>query len=127
MCRRGVVCVAISVVVAAVAFRLVYDEVLVDYRTPLDLRPTQLWVESGQYFSYDGFAIWYRTNFNRRVQALQPRTQERTERPVIVLLHGYPGSSFEFVRLWRELSTDYDIVALDFLGCGASDKPYNFP
>ncbi len=44
---------------------------------------------------------------------------------VIVLLHGYPTSSFDWSTLWSELSTDYRLIAMDMLGFGFSDKPDN--
>lgn len=124
---------ALAFVVAVWLVRSVYYDVIIDHRTPLDLRPTQLWIESGDFFSYDGFAVWYRASFNPRLEAVQPELRARVGRrpgytkPVVVLLHGYPGSSFEFAALWQELVRDFDVVTLDFLGCGASDKPYNFP
>jgi pimeloyl-ACP methyl ester carboxylesterase len=50
--------------------------------------------------------------------------RERGERPTIVLLHGFPSSSYD----WRELLAQpgfqgRDLLAFDFLGFGLSDKP----
>ena len=42
----------------------------------------------------------------------------------ILLLHGYPTSSWDWERLWALLQTDYRLIALDLLGFGFSDKPY---
>ena len=120
-------------VMAVWLLRAVYYDVIIDHRTPLDLRPTQLWIESGKFFPYDGFAVWYRASFDPRLEALNPELRAAVGRrpghvkPVVLLLHGYPGSSFEFAAVWPDLTRDFDVVTLDLLGCGASDKPYNFP
>lgn len=45
--------------------------------------------------------------------------------PAILLIHGYPTSSWDFVELAKELSKDFSICALDTPGYGFSDKPRN--
>lgn len=44
-------------------------------------------------------------------------------KPVIVLLHGFPTSSWDWHKLWNRLDDNYRLVTLDFLGFGFSDKP----
>jgi len=109
-------CTAVGLVVAVVAWCLcqVYQDVWFDGRTPLDLRETQLWMESGRFLSFDGFAVW-------------TRVAGPAQAPVVVLLHDYPGSSFDFADVYPRLQERYRTVVIDFLGCGASDKPGNFP
>lgn len=43
--------------------------------------------------------------------------------PVIVLLHGFPTSSFMFRDLIGELADRYHVIAPDYLGFGYSDAP----
>jgi pimeloyl-ACP methyl ester carboxylesterase len=43
--------------------------------------------------------------------------------PVIVLLHGFPTSSFMFRTLIPELADRYHVIAPDYLGFGYSDAP----
>src|SRR5271156_5977283 len=43
--------------------------------------------------------------------------------PTIVLLHGFPSSSREFVSLIPLLATRYHLVAPDFPGFGQSESP----
>ncbi len=45
--------------------------------------------------------------------------------PAILLLHGYPTSSYDFSKLAKELSSDHYVCALDTPGYGFSDKPRN--
>jgi pimeloyl-ACP methyl ester carboxylesterase len=43
--------------------------------------------------------------------------------PVVVLLHGFPTSSFMFRHLIPELADRYRVIAPDYLGFGYSDAP----
>jgi len=43
--------------------------------------------------------------------------------PTVVLLHGYPTSSFMFRHLIPELADDFHVVAPDHIGFGLSDAP----
>ncbi|MEX2469501.1 MAG: alpha/beta hydrolase [Pseudohongiellaceae bacterium] len=45
------------------------------------------------------------------------------EDPRLILLHGYPTSSFDFREMIVHLQDDYHIATLDFPGFGFSDKP----
>ncbi|MFE5336490.1 alpha/beta fold hydrolase [Isoptericola sp. NPDC056573] len=51
------------------------------------------------------------------------REAGRADAPTIVLLHGYPSSSFMFRELIPLLADDYHVVAPDHLGFGRSDAP----
>jgi pimeloyl-ACP methyl ester carboxylesterase len=44
-------------------------------------------------------------------------------RPVLAILHGYPSSSFDFVRAMPQLAEQYRVVIHDHLGFGLSEKP----
>ena len=44
------------------------------------------------------------------------------EGPLILLLHGFPSSSYDWQRL-LELERDAAVLCFDFLGFGLSDKP----
>jgi len=41
----------------------------------------------------------------------------------ILLIHGFPTSSWDWVKIWETLSSDYRLIAMDMLGFGFSDKP----
>ena len=47
------------------------------------------------------------------------------ELPTILLIHGFPTSSWDWQPIWDELAKHYRLVALDMLGFGFSDKPNN--
>ena len=68
----------------------------------------------------------------RRVQVLgrqlfvadsDPEGGEGTDRPTLLLLHGFPTSSYDFAKAWPRLSERFRCVAPDLLGFGFSDKP----
>ena len=41
----------------------------------------------------------------------------------ILLIHGFPTSSWDWVKIWEPLSRNYRLIAMDMLGFGLSDKP----
>ena len=41
----------------------------------------------------------------------------------LLLIHGFPTSSYDWARLWPDLIGDYQLHAIDMLGFGRSDKP----
>jgi pimeloyl-ACP methyl ester carboxylesterase len=41
----------------------------------------------------------------------------------VVLLHGFPTWSYDYAAVATDLARDHDVITLDFLGYGASDKP----
>jgi pimeloyl-ACP methyl ester carboxylesterase len=45
------------------------------------------------------------------------------EAPAIAILHGFPGSTFDWHHVVADLAIDHRVVAHDFLGFGLSDKP----
>src|SRR6516165_7079506 len=46
-----------------------------------------------------------------------------TNAPVILLLHGFPTSSFMFRNLIPRLASDYRVIAPDLPGFGFTDAP----
>lgn len=42
---------------------------------------------------------------------------------VLLFIHGYPTSSYDWHPLWAPLATRYRLIAPDLLGMGFSDKP----
>src|SRR5678815_5151364 len=47
--------------------------------------------------------------------------------PTIILMHGFPDNLHLYDRLVPHLSPPRRVVAFDFLGWGASDKPHGYP
>lgn len=49
------------------------------------------------------------------------------EEPAIILMHGFPDNLHLYDRLVPRLSPPRRVIAFDFLGWGASDKPQGYP
>lgn len=71
----------------------------------------QRWLDQGRWFDYLGFQIFY-----ARAGAGE----------ALVIIHGYPFSAFDFIRVWPELVARFDVIAPDMLGMGFSDKPARY-
>ena len=69
------------------------------------------WQRGGQFFDHRGHQIFWR--------------EEGSGRPLL-LLHGFPTSSWDWVKVWPELVRRYHVVAPDLLGFGWSEKPRHY-
>jgi len=77
------------------------------------------WRAGGAYFT------WTSTlpeNAGRSVRVFYTCVGD-TSKPVIVMLPGFPTSSFDYRLLSRELASDFRSCTVDFPGYGLSDKP----
>lgn len=50
---------------------------------------------------------------------------KKSDKPTLILMHGFPDNLHLYDRLIPELSKDQHIISFDFLGWGNSDKPKN--
>lgn len=44
-------------------------------------------------------------------------------KPTILFIHGFPSASWDWHYQWHALKGDYNLIAMDMLGYGLSDKP----
>jgi pimeloyl-ACP methyl ester carboxylesterase len=79
--------------------------------TSATLSPAQ-WQAAGDTFGWRGQRVFFRDQGNGA--------------PVL-LLHGFPTSSWDWRHVWDELARSYRVIALDYLGFGFSDKPADGP
>ncbi|WP_299621853.1 alpha/beta hydrolase [uncultured Tenacibaculum sp.] len=63
------------------------------------------------------------TIFNRKIFVID--TEEK-DKPVLVILHGYPTSSYDYYKVLNRLAEKYRVIIHDHLGYGFSDKPTNY-
>ncbi len=70
------------------------------------------WKSEGSFFGFRGHDI-----FHRRGGA-----GDR----VLLCLHGFPTSSYDYHKIWGGLAEDFDLIAFDMIGYGFSDKPKAF-
>jgi len=46
--------------------------------------------------------------------------------PTALLLHGFPTWSCDYAEVATDLAADHNVITMDFLGYGASDKPDSY-
>ncbi|MEQ3694123.1 MAG: alpha/beta hydrolase [Alcanivorax sp.] len=81
------------------------------------------WQASGHYFNHKYGDIFYRTHPSIFIGSKSKEQNQPSEKPVLLLIHGFPTSSWDWHKLWFPLSEHYQLVAADMLGFGFSDKP----
>lgn len=69
------------------------------------------WRKGGAYFDWGGQPVFYRAD---------------GAGPWLLCLHGFPTASWDWHRLWPELTSTRRVLAADFLGYGYSAKPRAF-
>ncbi len=68
------------------------------------------WQLQGQTFDFNGHDIFYRVD-------------GQADGPVLLLIHGFPTSSWDFTKIWQPLCKHFKVITLDMLGFGFSSKP----
>jgi pimeloyl-ACP methyl ester carboxylesterase len=66
------------------------------------------WLAGGSYFAFRGHQLFFR------------RSGQGTP---LVCIHGYPTSSWDWYKVWPELTARFDVIVVDMLGFGYSAKP----
>ncbi|MCU0239826.1 MAG: alpha/beta hydrolase, partial [Pyrinomonadaceae bacterium] len=64
------------------------------------------WQKSGKHFDYKGFEIFYQ--------------QSKPSKEVLLCLHGFPCSSFDYHKIWQPLNEKYACLSYDMIGYGFS-------
>ena len=70
------------------------------------------WQINGQFLNING-------------QQIFTKIAGSANKPVLLLIHGFPSASWDWEGMWDELTKHYFLVTLDMLGFGLSDKPIN--
>ncbi len=70
----------------------------------------QQWQARGEYVSASGHDFFYIDEGDHT-------------KPTLLLIHGFPTSSWDWAPVWDDLLRQYRLVAMDMLGFGFSDKP----
>ncbi|MDW3191239.1 MAG: alpha/beta hydrolase [Cytophagales bacterium] len=72
----------------------------------------ETWYQDAATFSWKGQDIIYK--------------QSKSDKPWLVLIHGFPSCSFDWWKIWDQLSEQYNLIAPDMIGFGRSAKPIDF-
>ena len=69
------------------------------------------WKSKGEYFNYQLHQIF---------------TIDEGEGNVILAIHGFPTASWDWWQMWKKLTANHRVLALDMIGFGFSDKPKKY-
>ncbi|MHA7872372.1 MAG: alpha/beta fold hydrolase [Hyphococcus sp.] len=76
------------------------------------MKPLAQWRAAAQSFEANGFRLAYWTT-----------AQPDEAKPWLLLVHGFPTSSWDWSAVWPALEETFNLAAMDMLGYGLSDKP----
>jgi pimeloyl-ACP methyl ester carboxylesterase len=71
---------------------------------------TNAWKTKGNYFTHRDHNIFW-------------REEGREDAPALLLIHGFPTASWDWLHIWPDLLRRYRLLTLDMIGFGYSDKP----
>ena len=72
------------------------------------------WKNNGSFININGHSIFVID------------TNKNGSKDTLVILHGYPTSSYDYYKVLPELSKKYRVIIHDHLGFGFSDKPLDY-
>ena len=78
------------------------------------MKPLAAWREASNAFTAHGW----------RIASWTP-VQPDDDKPWLLLIHGFPTSSWDWSAVWPTLEKHFNLAAIDMLGFGLSDKPRN--
>ena len=71
------------------------------------------WRQQAEYFDFGG----------HQIASWRAGDWSDAQRPVLLLIHGFPTASWDWQEQWEPLSRRFRLLALDMLGFGFSAKP----
>ncbi len=78
------------------------------------MKPLKQWRQNAEYFAVGDHRI-----------AFWATRKPDDAKPWLLLIHGFPTSSWDWSAVWPILKPHFNLAALDMLGFGLSDKPKN--
>lgn len=68
----------------------------------------------------------YTKVFDRTIFMIDSKNQSDSKKETLVILHGYPTSSYDYHKVLPQLAKKYRVILHDHLGFGFSEKPLDF-
>lgn len=69
------------------------------------------WKRSGEIFELEGLKVFFHREGSGEL---------------LLCLHGFPSSSFDYHKIWDHLTARFEVIAFDMVGYGFSAKPRNW-
>jgi len=76
----------------------------------------EYWKNQGSYFKFKGHSIFY----------IDDQGDDLVQKEPLLLIHGFPTSSWDWWKIWIQLKERYRVITLDMIGFGFSDKPKTY-
>ena len=122
--------VPIGIIVLAVLIGIiVYDETNDKFQSEFSVN-LKKWHEKGEYFTYKNiYKLFY---IYEKLTGVKKTSKSEPKPPVLLFLHGFPSSSFDYHKIWYQLLDKNnkfpinEFLTFDYLGYGFSDKPFNY-
>jgi pimeloyl-ACP methyl ester carboxylesterase len=78
-----------------------------------------------QEIPFPGVQQWFRKGVTQQLLGHDIFYIDEGDRssPTLLLIHGFPTSSWDWQKIWSDIRQQYRVVCLDMLGYGFSDKP----
>ncbi|MEO0398083.1 MAG: alpha/beta hydrolase [Pseudomonadota bacterium] len=80
------------------------------------MTPLDEWRSDAQFFTVGETRLAYWTSDGLNDERAQTK-------PTLLLIHGFPTSSWDWTAVWPALEKRFNLAAMDMLGFGLSDKP----
>src|SRR5438034_503089 len=98
----------VIIIILGIVIKKLFTQSINPYRFP----KIHNWAKQGKYFNFDGYPIFYYDSSIRDVSAMS--------KPTLLLLHGYPTTSIDWLYMRDELEQRFHIIAPDYIGYGLS-------
>lgn len=86
-----------------------YAQLPKDFQTP---KSVETWVNQGHYIDFEGLQIFVHTS-----------GKDAVEGHGVLIVHGYPGSSWDFSNVVGQVEKNTKVVVPDMIGFGQSEAP----
>lgn len=83
-------------------------------------------MKTAQYTVDEWFEFGIRDQFTHNGYPMYYADDAGNQKPILLLVHGFPTSSYDWVYMWPELRKHYRLIAPDMIGFGYSAKPVNY-
>ena len=109
----------ISVLTGACAAETMHpgSDIMDPFAEELMITPAQ-WLKRGGFFKWNGPATANPADNEEQIFFV-----DEGSGPVVLFLHGYPTSSYDWRLIWEDLQPGNRLIALDFRGFGYSARP----
>ena len=106
--------VIVGIVLLGILIKQFFTPPINPYRFP----KIRDWAQQGKYFNFNGYPIFYYDSYVRDPTA--------RSKPTLLLLHGYPTTSMDWLYMRDALEEQFHLIAPDYIGYGLSAKPVAF-